>query len=202
MKKALIVVDCQNDFCPGGSLAVKDGDKIIPNINKLTGSGEFDIIIASKDWHPQNHISFAKSHGVDPFTQVGEKTVWPIHCVQGSVGAELRPSLDTHNINLIIHKGMDLNHDSYSAFADDNGKETGLRDILKGEYDMYVCGIATEVCVNATALDAFSAWGVDNPDVYVITDACAGITPEGEEDTLGDLVPKGIKIVTTKELIE
>jgi nicotinamidase/pyrazinamidase len=201
MKKALIVVDVQNDFCPGGSLAVKDGDKIIPNINKLTSSGEFDIIVASKDWHPQNHISFAKSHGVDPFTQVGEKTVWPIHCVQGSAGAELRPSLDTHNINLIIHKGMDLSHDSYSAFAEDNGKETGLRDILKGEYDMYVCGIATEVCVNATALDAFTAWGVNNPDVYVITDACAGITPEGVEDTLNDLVSKGVKLVTTKEII-
>lgn len=202
MKKALIIVDVQNDFCPGGSLAVEDGDKIIPNINKLSKSGEFDIIIASKDWHPRNHISFAKTHNVEPFTQVENKIVWPIHCVQGSTGAELRPSLNTHKINLILHKGMDLNHDSYSAFADDDGKETGLRDILKSEYDMYICGIATDVCVNATALDAFTAWKINNPDVYVITDACAGVTPEGVEDTLSDLETKGIKLITTGEIVK
>jgi nicotinamidase/pyrazinamidase len=196
--KALIISNVQNDFCPGGSLAVGDGDRIIPKINKLTGSGKFDLVVATQDWHPQNHISFAKSHMVDPFTQVGEKTVWPDHCVQGSKGAELRPSLNQNHINMILRKGVGLSIDSYSAFADDDGEETGLRKYLDGVDEIYIVGIATK----ATALDAVTAWRDNSPNVYVVRDACAGITPEDEDEAISFMSEHGIMIVSTDEVLE
>jgi len=198
--KALIIVDVQNDFCPGGSLAVENGDRIISNINKFSTLGKFDLVVATQDWHPENHISFASSHLVEDFSQVGEKIVWPVHCKQGTRGAELRPSLNQNPINMILRKGMNLAADSYSAFADDDGVETGLRKCLDGVDEIYIVGIATDVCVKATALDAVTAWRDKAPKVYVIKDACAGVTAEGEEDAIKFMSEHRIKIITTDEV--
>ena len=200
--KALIIVDVQNDFCPGGSLATENGDRIIKNINKLSTSREFDTIVATQDWHPKYHISFASSHEVDPFTTIGEKMVWPDHCIQGTLGAELRPSLNTENVNLILRKGMSLSADSYSAFADDDGKLTGLKKYLDGVDEIYIVGIATEVCVKATALDAVTAWQENSPSVFVVEDACSPVSGSGEEEALQFMSEHGIKITQTNKIVK
>jgi|SRR5690606_25199390 len=160
MKKALIIVDIQNDFLPGGSLAVVDGDTIIPKINQL--QQHFDLVVATQDWHPISHKSFAANHhdkkdyeiiDLNGLTQV----LWPIHCVQGSEGAKLNSNLKTEAISIIIRKGMDIETDSYSAFYD-NGKRntTGLHGYLLEHKvtDVYVCGLAADYCVYYTAKDA------------------------------------------------
>ena len=200
--RALIMVDVQNDFCPGGSLAVENGDRIIPFINRLSNSGKFDIVVATQDWHPKHHISFASSHHVEPFTKVGEEIVWPDHCVQGTPGAELRPSLDQKPINVIIRKGMDLGVDSYSGFADQNGKLTGMKKLLDGVDEIVIVGIATDVCVKATATDAITAWYDRDVKVTLIKEAMAGVTEEGTEDAIYWMENHGIKVITMKEAVE
>ena len=201
--KALIIVDVQNDFCAGGSLAVNDGDSIIDNINSLSLSGKFDYIVATQDWHPLDHISFASTHGEKPFTKSkkANQIVWPVHCVQESYGAELRSKLDQSNINMIIRKGMKKDVDSYSAFYDNEGEtDTGLNDVLEpwNDLEIYICGIATDVCVEATALDAKQ---YTNGKVYVVTDACAGTSAESEITALNNIEKKGINLITTRDLI-
>src|SRR5262245_56174161 len=160
---ALILVDIQNDFLPGGALAVPDGDKIIPVANKLQGA--FPLIVATQDWHPANHGSFAANHpGKKVFEQIDlnglPQTLWPNHCVQNTKGTELAPSLDRERIVKIFPKGTDPNIDSYSGLFD-NGhrKSTGLGEWLKGRgvTDVFVCGLATDYCVKFTALDAAQA---------------------------------------------
>lgn len=158
--KALILVDLQNDFCPGGALAVPEGDKVIPLANEL--QKQFDLVIATQDWHPRDHASFASNH---PGKKIGEvidlnglpQVLWPDHCVQNTRGAELVASLDKTKIARVFQKGTDRDIDSYSGFFD-NGhrKATGLGDYLKskGVTDVYVCGLATDYCVKFTALDA------------------------------------------------
>lgn len=207
--KTLIIVDVQNDFCPGGSLAIEDGAKIIPIINSLTLSGKFDLVIATQDWHPENHISFASRYGnaFKPFDIVADKIVWPIHCIQGSKGAKLHPLLDQRAINIIVRKGMKVNVDSYSAFADDNKESTGLGNLLSRDIedpdliinDIYICGIATDVCVRATVLDA--KFILQPVDIYVIEDACAGTSFEATSKTLVDLKDRDIIITNSKEII-
>ena len=136
---ALIVVDLQNDFCPGGALAVEKGDNIIPTINRLLVSDEW-LRIATRDWHPQNHISFEKQGGI-----------WPEHCVQESYGAQFHSLLDSHFFDKIISKGTDESSEAYSGF-----QGTELATVLKenGIKKVYLCGLATDYCVLATALDA------------------------------------------------
>src|SRR4051812_1540671 len=157
---ALILVDLQNDFVPGGALAVPEGDSIIPLINQL--QPRFDIVIATQDWHPADHGSFAANH---PGRRVHEvidlaglpQVLWPVHCVQNTPGAALVSSLDTSRIARVFQKGTDPAIDSYSGFFD-NGhrKSTGLGDFLRdqGVKRVYVCGLATDYCVEFTALDA------------------------------------------------
>ncbi len=160
--KALIIVDIQNDFLPGGALAVNKGDEIIPVINKLQQSNYFDLVVATQDWHPKNHGSFASNHsGKKPFDKIIleglEQILWPDHCVQGTPGADLPENLNVKKIEAIFRKGMDKNVDSYSGFFD-NGKkkDTGLAAYLRGRNidEVYVAGLAGDFCVFYTALDS------------------------------------------------
>jgi nicotinamidase/pyrazinamidase len=174
---ALIVVDVQNDFCPGGALPVPDGDQVVPTINRVQPA--FDLVVATQDWHPPNHGGFAASH---PGRRPGEEIelaglpqiLWPVHCVQDTPGAELHPGLDRSRIAQVFRKGIDANVDSYSSFFD-NGRRrsTGLDAYLaaRGVRTVYVCGLATDYCVKATAFDALSL----GLAVRLIDDACRGV---------------------------
>jgi len=196
----LIVVDVQNDFCEGGSLAVKDGVKIIDTINKLTHLDFFDKVIATQDWHPEKHCSFASTHGVEPFTELYGDTVWPDHCVAGSWSAELHKDLDQSKISLIVRKGLNVDVDSYSGFSDNDRKNaTGLSllcDIKNEESDVYIVGIATDVCVYYTAQDALDL----GYNVYIIEDACAGVTEAGAKSALRVLKNLGVHIIESGEI--
>jgi len=155
----LIIVGVQNDVIPGGPLAIAEGDAIVPVINQIQGG--FDLIVATQDWHPPEHKSFAANHpGRKPFEVIDlnglEQTLWPDHCVQGTAGAEFHPDLDTRRIEAIFRKGMDRETDSYSGFYD-NGhrKSTGLTGYLreKGADDLHFCGLAADICVYYTLMD-------------------------------------------------
>ncbi len=203
MKKALIIADVQNDFCPGGNLEVKAGFKIIDNINKLSNSGKFNLVVATKDWHPPDHISFASQHvEKNPFDEIelpyGKQTLWPDHCIQGKWGSEFNPALDMNPVHFILRKGYRENIDSYSAFLEnDKVTETGLFNFIPITYEVYIVGIAFDVCVKATALDAVPKYHY----VYVIKDACAGLTKEGVKETLVEFDLWGVKIITVGEII-
>lgn len=158
--KALIIVDIQNDFLPGGSLAVNDGDKIIPTINQLQNT--YELVVATQDWHPAGHLSFASQHpGKNVFEIIDlhglQQTLWPDHCVQEKTGAAFAYTLNTSKIEAIFRKGMSRHIDSYSGFYD-NGKlkSTGLADYLKGRNvnSVDVCGLAADYCVYFTAMDS------------------------------------------------
>lgn len=178
---ALLIVDLQNDFCPGGALAVPEGDEIVPTVNEL--ARQFDHVIQTQDWHPKGHQSFASSHpGEEPFAQVevdyGTQTLWPDHCVQGTEGAEFHPDLDTTQSELIIRKGFRREIDSYSAFRENDGSTpTGLEGYLRerGIDTLYVVGLATDYCVKWSAVDAAEL----GFDVYVIEEAVRGIDQDG-----------------------
>jgi nicotinamidase/pyrazinamidase len=156
----LLVIDMQNDFLPGGSLAVTGGDEIIPGINAL--AARFDHVILTQDWHPRNHISFASTHGLQPFTDTveaayGTQTLWPDHCIQGSRGAELYPAVDIPHTELILRKGFRLDIDSYSAFTEnDSTTPTGLAGYLRerGLTRLFFTGLAYDFCVGFSALAA------------------------------------------------
>lgn len=143
MARALIIVDFQNDFTPGGALPVPDGDQIAERVNELAASGEFDLVVATRDWHPSDHGSFASSGGP-----------WPRHCVAGSAGAQLFPALDQRRVDVVIDKGRDPDMDGYSGF-EGTGLERLLRD--RGIDEVAICGLATDYCVKHTALDALRA---------------------------------------------
>jgi nicotinamidase/pyrazinamidase len=180
-KDVLLVIDVQNCFTPGGSLAVKDGDAIIPLINRL--AGYFEHVILTQDWHTPGHISFASTHsGKKPFEAIklpyGDQVLWPDHCVQGTPGAELHPALKIPHAELIIRKGYRREIDSYSAFLEADGKTpTGLAGYLKERNltDCYFAGLATDFCVAWSALDARKA----GFNASVIEDACRGIDVQG-----------------------
>jgi nicotinamidase/pyrazinamidase len=175
--KALIIVDVQNDFCPGGALPVPEGDRVVEVINRM--QPEFGLVVATQDWHPAEHGSFAANHpGRSPGEQIElaglPQILWPVHCVQDTPGAELHPRLDRSRIARVFHKGADPSVDSYSGFFD-NGRRTstGLGEYLKdqGVTDVYVCGLATDYCVKATALDAASL----GFKTHLLKDGCRGV---------------------------
>ena|SRR5215208_2225019 len=139
-KRALLIIDFQNDFVPGGALPVAEGDKIAPRVNELVSSGDFDLIVATRDWHPPNHLSFEEQGGP-----------WPPHCVQGTDGAELYPGFDHSRIDLTVDVGAEPSHEGYSGF-DHSDLEDVLRD--HGIEEVTVVGLATDYCVRASALDA------------------------------------------------
>ena len=202
---ALIVVDVQNDFCPGGALAVSEGDQVVPVINKIAPL--FDVVVATRDWHPGDHVSFASAHDgheVGEAIEVNgmEQVLWPDHCVQGSKGADFHPDLDTAPINLILHKGTRTELDSYSGFLEtDRTTSTGLEAYLKGldVSEVTVCGLATDYCVFFTAMDAVDA----GFKTRLVTDAARGIDqPEGNiERTTGEMKDAGVTFVTSAELL-
>jgi nicotinamidase/pyrazinamidase len=140
VSRALVIVDFQNDFCPGGALAVPDGDAIVGRLNELAGSGAYDLVVATRDWHPPDHGSFAENGGP-----------WPVHCVAGTPGAELNHALDPTPIDAIVDKGRARDTEGYSGFED-----TGLAELLRerGVDHVTVVGLATDYCVKNTALDA------------------------------------------------
>lgn len=179
--KALLVVDVQNDFCPGGALAVPNGDALIPQINEL--GRHFEHVILTQDWHPSGHLSFASSHPrKKPFETIrlasGEQILWPDHCVQGTIGAELHPKLRLEKSELIIRKGFRPTVDSYSAFFEnDHETPTGLAGYVKerGIDTLYLCGLATDFCVHWSAIDGRK----QNLKIEVVMDATRGIDTEG-----------------------
>lgn len=177
MKRALLLVDLQNDFFPGGKLAVKNGDKILPAIQKLLKQ-PFDLIVATKDWHPPNHFSFASTHKRQPGESIEvegyRQHLWPVHCVQESKGAEFAPGWDTTKPSRIFYKGVDPHIDSYSAFFDNlHKRSTGLSEYLLEHKvaEIYIAGLATDYCVKFTALDALSLGFT----VYVVKEGCAAV---------------------------
>jgi nicotinamidase/pyrazinamidase len=159
MPVALIVIDVQNDFCPGGALAVGEGDQIVPRVNGLIAA--HDTVVLTQDWHPAGHSSFASSHGAAPFSSVkmayGDQTLWPDHCIQGTPGAAFHADLDWTKAQLVIRKGFRPAIDSYSAFYEnDHTTTTGLAGYLRerGVDEVVLCGLATDYCVAYSALDA------------------------------------------------
>jgi nicotinamidase/pyrazinamidase len=174
---ALVVVDVQNDFLPGGALAVPRGDEIIPLVNQL--QKQFELVVATQDWHPRNHGSFAANHpGKKPGDRIMlegiEQILWPIHCVQNTTGAQFAADLATERFARIFQKGIDPKIDSYSTFFDNaHRRATGLGDYLKERSitDVYLCGLATDYCVKYSALDAQQL----GFNAHVIVDACRGI---------------------------
>ena len=177
----LIVVDVQNDFMPGGALAVPHGDEVVPLINRL--AARFDNVVLTQDWHPRRHASFASAHhGKKPFETIrlayGAQVLWPDHCVQGTSGAEFHPELNLTKAQLVIRKGHHRDIDSYSGFLEaDRKTTTGLAGYLRarGLGGLYLCGLATDFCVASTALDARAA----GFEVTVIEDACRAIDLDG-----------------------
>ncbi|TCL01398.1 nicotinamidase/pyrazinamidase [Shimia isoporae] len=181
MSNALIVIDVQNDFCPGGALAVPEGDLIVPGINALMS--DFDVVVLTQDWHPEDHSSFASSHdGKAPYDMVdmpyGPQVLWPDHCVQGSDGGAFHKGLNVTRPDLVIRKGMNPAIDSYSAFFEnDQTTPTGLEGYLRtrGVTAMTMVGLATDFCVNFSAVDA-SKLGFD---VTVNQSLCRAIDLDG-----------------------
>lgn len=201
---ALILVDIQNDFVPGGALPVPEGDAIVPLCNRL--SRAFDLVVATQDWHPANHGSFAASH---PGRSVGEvidlnglpQILWPVHCVQNAPGAAFVPGLDMSRVERVFQKGTDPAIDSYSGFFD-NGhrKATGLGDYLqqRGVTDVYVCGLATDYCVKFTALDAQSL----GFNTSLIQDASRGVNvrPGDVDVAVDEMRGAGVRIVQSWQI--
>jgi nicotinamidase/pyrazinamidase len=204
--KALILVDIQNDFLPGGALAVPEGDKVIPVANQL--QPVFPVVVATQDWHPANHGSFAASHpGKNVFEQIDlhglRQTLWPVHCVQNTRGAELASALNRERIIKVFPKGTDVGIDSYSGLFD-NGhrKSTGLGEWLKaqGATEVFVCGLATDYCVKFTALDA-AQMGFKT---HLIENASRGVNlhPDDVKKAIEEMKRAGIAIVRSDELLE
>lgn len=185
-ESALIVIDVQNDFCPGGALAVSGGDEILPAVNALIEG--FDHVVLTQDWHPAGHSSFASSHaGKNPFDMIdmpyGEQTLWPDHCIQGTGGAEFHDGMNWTKAELVIRKGFRSNIDSYSAFFENDHKTpTGLGGYLgeRGIKNVTLCGLATDYCVAYSALDAVKL----GLTVTVKLDACRGIDLGGSVATM------------------
>jgi nicotinamidase/pyrazinamidase len=203
-RTALLVIDVQNDFTPGGQLAVPEGDLIVPLINRL--GGLFKQVVIAQDWHPAGHASFASSHpGRKPYDVIqlpyGEQTLWPQHCVQGTDGAEFHPELDLPHAQLIIRKGCNPDIDSYSAFLEaDRRTTTGLAGYLKerGVDTVYMVGLALDFCVMFSALDARAA----GFNTFVVLDACRAIDMNGSlAAAMERMQTAGVGLIQSNQLI-
>lgn len=201
--KALLIVDVQNDFCPGGALEVPNGDEVVHVINKLID--KFDAIIQTQDWHTKGHHSFASSHdNKEPFDTIevdyGTQVLWPDHCIQGTRGAEFHPDLNTRKTQVIIRKGFRKHIDSYSTFYENDKKTTtGLTGYLKerGITDLYTTGLATDFCVKWSILD-----GIDEGfNMHIVKDAVRGIDLDGSlAEAWDEMKEKGAGIVNSGDL--
>jgi nicotinamidase/pyrazinamidase len=202
----LLVIDVQVDFCPGGNLSVPEGDEVVPVINLLSQS--FQRVVATQDWHPRDHVSFASNHtGAKPFDTIRqqgqEQILWPDHCVPGTPGAEFHPDLDALRFDLIVRKGTDPTLDSYSAFFENDQKTpTGLHFYLEGlnVKTVYLAGLALDVCVYFSAMDALKL----GFRTFVVEDACRGIdTPPGSLNArLDEMLAAGAGILKATEVEE
>lgn len=199
--RALLLIDIQNDFLPGGSLAVPGGDQIIPVVNEVQKS--FDLVVATQDWHPQSHKSFASSHeGKRVFEHIDlnglPQVLWPDHCVQGTKGADFSAGVNWDRTEAIFRKGMAPEIDSYSGFYD-NGhlKTTGLADYLRGKgvTSVYIAGLAGDYCVFFSAKDALA----EGFQTYVIEDATKPISEEGFALSMNEILDKGGHVVQSSE---
>jgi len=201
--RTLILVDVQNDFMEGGNLEVPQANRIIPVINRLLK--QFDLVVATQDWHPQNHQSFASNHSnKKPFDKINrqgiEETLWPNHCLQGSKGAEFHPNLETNQIAAIFRKGMDPEIDSYSGFYDnDHQKSTGLSGYLKEKKitEIYICGLASDICVYHTINDAIN----EGFSVLLIKDASQPINADDFAILKKKLTGMGVRIINSDEIL-
>lgn len=199
----LLLIDLQFDFLPGGSLAVPDGDAILPLLNKL--QPRFDLVVATQDWHPAGHRSFASAHpGQALFSEISwqglPQRLWPDHCVQGSLGAVLHTTLHLNRVEAIFRKGTDPDLDSYSAFFDNGHRRaTGLSAYLRarGVTEVFVAGLAADYCVYFSAKDARS----EGFAVTVIEDATRGIAPETIAAAKADLLAQGVRYVQASEVL-
>ena len=197
MNSALIIIDMQNDFCPGGALAVKGGENIVEPINKA--QEEFDTIILTQDWHPKEHSSFAANHNAEVYSNMemdyGSQILWPNHCVQGSEGANFHRNLNTNKGDLILRKGTNPKIDSYSAFFEnDQNTTTGLEGYLikKEIKELYLCGLAFDYCVFYSALDGINL----GFDVFVFQDLTKAIDlNNSKEIAKKTMIEKGIKLI-------
>lgn len=204
-RAALIVVDVQPDFMPGGSLACHEGDAIVPGIRRLLDSRAFRHVVATQDWHPRGHVSFASSHaGRAAFERIPlyghAQTLWPEHCVQDTPGAALHPAIDWSRLDKVVRKGCDPRVDSYSGFRENFGPNgtrpsTELADWLRsrGVDEVYVCGLARDVCVLWTAQDA-AALGFKT---HVLWDLTRPVTPESDLATRAKFDQMGVDVVET-----
>ncbi|MFH0726718.1 MAG: bifunctional nicotinamidase/pyrazinamidase [Pseudomonadota bacterium] len=204
-KKALLVVDVQNDFCPGGALAIPAGDTVVPIINKI--QPVYDTIIATQDWHPLNHVSFAANHpdknvyDVIPINDMSQ-VLWPVHCVSGTMGADFHSALETQRFRLILRKGMNPGLDSYSVFLENDKKtRTGLDGYLRSLEikKIFLCGLATDYCVFYSARDAVS-FGFETE---VVIDACRGVdVPAGNiDEAVRQMKNIGVTFISSTELL-
>lgn len=203
-RTALLVIDVQNDFIPGGQLPVPEGGRIVPLINRIAGS--FKQVVIAQDWHPKGHVSFASSHpGHQPFEVIelpyGEQTLWPDHCVQATPGADFHPELDLSHAQLIIRKGCNPDIDSYSAFLEaDRRTTTGLSGYLKerGIDTVYMVGLALDFCVMFSALDARAA----GFNTFVVLDACRAIDLDGSLASAMDRMKgAGVGLIQSTDLL-
>ncbi|WP_186756592.1 bifunctional nicotinamidase/pyrazinamidase [Echinicola salinicaeni] len=201
---ALLIVDVQNDFLPGGALAVDEGDQIIPVINEL--QEKFDFIVATQDWHPAIHKSFADNH---PGKMIGdiiclkgeEQVLWPVHCVQGTEGADFHKDLNRKKWKKVFQKGTNPVVDSYSGFYDNSRREnTGLSDYLHDHdiTDVYIVGLAADYCVKFTVLDAIK----EGFDVNLVTDAtkAVNLSPDDLENSLKEMSKSGVNLLSSDEI--
>ena len=202
--RTLIIVDAQLDFLPGGALAVPGGNRIIPLINKFLP--EFELVVATQDWHPAIHKSFAVNHpGKKEFETIDlnglEQKLWPPHCVQGTSGAEFHKELKMNSVEAIFRKGMDAEIDSYSAFYDNGHKKsTGLAGYLreKKAQDLYFCGLAGDICVYFTLMDALK----EGFQATLIQDAAVPLFEEDYQKAKASIIAKGGRIVSSEELLK
>ncbi len=204
--RALVIVDMQNDFMPSGALGIPRADQIIPTINQL--SKRFSLVVASMDWHPKNHVSFALAHpgkNVGDTVMVGSypQVLWPVHCIQDTFGSAITSKLDVENIQAFFHKGTDPLVDSYSTFFDNERKRsTGLENYLREKKvtEIFFVGIATEYCVLYSSFDAIDlGFGV-----YVVKDACMAINLDANDESkaLHAMAAKGAKIISSSECLQ
>lgn len=213
--KALIVVDVQNDFCPGGALAVKEGDQVVPVANLLMVEGKFDVVVATQDFHPPTHKSFASNNGDAKPMSMGElngvpQVMWPNHCVFGTEGSRFHSNFISNGPHAIIRKGRNPEVDSYSGFFDNkaiiDGKEvrnpTGLGGYLTnlGVKNVYVMGLATDYCVKFTALDAVGL----GFKTHLVSEGCRAVNlSDGDGDAaIAEMKKAGVKIVTKMEALK
>lgn len=200
--KTLVIIDVQNDFMPGGALAVPEGDKIVSLINKL--QEKFDLVIATQDWHPEKHASFATTHeNAKEFEVINlegiQQVLWPEHCIRNTSGAEFHPDLKTGKIESIFRKGTDISIDSYSGFYDNaHLKSTGLSGYLKEKKakELYFVGLAAEYCVKFSILDALD----EGFSATLIEDGTRALSDDAFKKAKQDILDKGGKIIDSSEL--